>query len=87
MVKARQWVLKEQLAAWRLDAAFPLILAFSLGEKEGVLRPAWNSKADLTHPAAGYLAKRRACILLPEGEFEPFPPSGDAVKRGPAFTS
>jgi hypothetical protein len=26
-------VLKEQIAAWLLDAAFPLILAFSLGEK------------------------------------------------------
>jgi hypothetical protein len=51
-------VLKEQIAAWLLHAAFPLILAFSLGEKEGVLRPAWNSKAALTHPVAGLLAQR-----------------------------
>ena len=39
----------------------------SLGE-EGVLRPAWNSKAALTHPAAGFLAKQGACLPLPEGE-------------------
>jgi hypothetical protein len=49
-----------------LDAAFPLILAFSLGE-EGVLRPAWNSKAALTHPAAGFLAKRGARLPLASG--------------------
>jgi hypothetical protein len=62
----REWVLKEQIAAWLWDAAFPLILAFSLGE-EGVLRPAWNSKAALTHPAAGFLAQQGACLPRPEG--------------------
>jgi hypothetical protein len=55
-------VLKEQIATWRLDAGFPLILAFSLGEKEGVLRPAGDSKAALTHPVAGLLAQRGACL-------------------------
>jgi hypothetical protein len=34
---------------------------------EGVLRPAWNLKAALTHPVAGFLAKRETCLPLPEG--------------------
>jgi len=44
--------------------------------EEGVLRPAWNSKAALTHPAAGLLAKRGAC-LPPRG-----PRRGQAVYHG-----
>jgi hypothetical protein len=66
-VKARQWVLKKQIAAWLLDAAFPLILAFSLGEKEGVLRPAWNSKAALTHPAARFFCQAGNVSPSPRG--------------------
>jgi hypothetical protein len=61
----RRWVLKEQIAAWLLDAAFPLILAFSLGEKEGVLRPAWNSNAAFSHPAAGCLPSGERVSLSP----------------------
>jgi hypothetical protein len=41
---------------------------FSLGE--GGLRPAWNSKAALIHPAAGFLAQRGTCLSLPEAEGE-----------------
>jgi hypothetical protein len=51
-----------------LEPSFPLILAFSLGEKERLLWPAWKSKAALTNPVASFLAKRGACLPLPEGE-------------------
>jgi hypothetical protein len=47
-----------------LDAAFPLILAFSLGEKERVLYRAWDSKAALTHPTAEILPKRGSCLPI-----------------------
>ena len=53
---------KKQIAAWPLETPFPLILAFSLGEKERGLWPAWKSKEALTNPAAGFLAKRGSCL-------------------------
>jgi hypothetical protein len=48
-----------------LETPFPLILAFSLGEERG-LWPAWKAKAALTHPVAGFLARRGACFPFHE---------------------
>jgi len=61
-LKPRPWVLKKQIAAGPLEPPFPLILAFSPGEKERGLWPAWKSKAAFTNPAAGFLAKRGSCL-------------------------
>ena len=57
-----------QGAVWPWRAAFPLILTFSLGEKETGLLPAWKAHAAFIHPAAGFSAQRGACLPLPEGE-------------------
>jgi hypothetical protein len=44
------------VSQWR--AAFPLILTFSLGEKEPGLLPAWKAQAAFTHPAADFPVQR-----------------------------
>jgi hypothetical protein len=59
-----QRVLKEPSAAWPLETTFPFILAFSLGE-ECFVWPAWKSKAALTQPVTGILAKRATCLPFP----------------------
>jgi hypothetical protein len=43
----------------------PLILAFSLGEKERGLWPAWKSKAAFTNPVAAFFAKRESLPPFP----------------------